>query len=253
MALTVAGHHPPAELCAVDGSCLIIIPRAHNSFQAGRSFFMRRKSNRPVVYLDRPIKVKLIRWLQRVQRIGKRAVVVRHAVLADRLGCSESTVKRAVRELSETGHILKEHIRRPTKGGFLCAYRVRTDVIYRVASFARQANDLLPAGCEMALHRHLEVEKEAVSEEKQNSDRYRRKAHSSINPRLSIKDLLTYARIIGIDNSQRGYLALLARKYGVYDAWEALRIAIESGRALNPVAYAWGIARKWYRKEALAT
>ena len=86
--------------------------------------------SRPVVYLDRPIKTKLIRWLQRMQRIGKRAVVVRHRVLADKLGCSESTVKRAAswkRACPEAPH------RRPSKGGFLC-YRVRTDVIYRTAS-----------------------------------------------------------------------------------------------------------------------
>lgn len=211
--------------------------------------------SRPIVYLDRPIKTKLIRWLQRMQRIGKRAVVVRHRVLADKLGCSESTVKRVVRELEAEGHILKQHIRRPSKGGFLCCYRVRTDVIYRTASFARQADDLLPTGSEIAIQGHLRQRKKVVSRglDKNSNESSR---NGSIHRRASMKDLMLMARVVGIEDSQRGYLWQAARKYGVYEAWEALREAVNAGYPRDRLTrIVWGILRKWYpdqRKEAMA-
>lgn len=208
---------------------------------------------RPVVYLDRRIKVKLIRWIQRLQRISKRAVVVRHGVLADKLGCSESTIKRAVRELVAEGHLLREHMRR-TRGGYLCVYRARLDVIYRTASTLRRAGDLLPNGSELALQALQRSESETVSQASRKGSKYRRTVHESIYPRASLKDLLMYADVLGIPASQRSYLALLARRFGVYDAWHALVIALRSGQARNPVAYAWGVIRRWYpQRKKVAT
>lgn len=189
--------------------------------------------------------------------------MVRHTTLAKRLGCSEVTVRRAIRRLVAAGHIIKGHAVRPTKGGYLCVYRVRTDVIYRTASPRRRAewaanraqDDHLRTTTKQACDAGLGQRKggESKAYRYKYSNKYRRGAHRST--RVTVKDLLTYARILGISDSQRGYLTLLANKYGVYDAWDALLIALESGQARNPVSYAWGVLRKWYpeqRKEAMA-
>lgn len=210
-----------------------------------------------IEYTDRPRKTQLLRLLQRMQRAQGGQVMVRHATLAKRLKCSERTIRRTIDQLVESGHIIKSHAVRPTKGGYLCVYQVRTDVIYRTASPRRRAewainraeSDHLRSTRKQAQDAGLKGPRggERKTYQYKDSNKYRRKpARESIDRQLSIEDFLAYARIAGISDSQRGFLRLLASKFGVYDAWEAFKIALESGRARNPVMYAWGVIRKWY-------
>src|SRR5690606_41629490 len=64
--------------------------------------------------------------------------VIKHKTVAAYLGCSESSVRRSINRLVKQGHIIRSYVSRP-RGGLLCAYFVRTDVIYRRASTFRRA------------------------------------------------------------------------------------------------------------------
>lgn len=63
--------------------------------------------------------------------------------------------------------------------------------------------------------------------------------------------LLQTARLLGVDDAQRGYLRGAALRYGVYEAWRALEIAVQQGRyaVRDLVRIVWGILKQWHQKE----
>ena len=55
------------------------------------------------------------------------------------------------------------------------------------------------------------------------------------------------AKVIGVDDQQRGFLRLAALRYGVREAWRALQIAYEHGyRIADLVRVTWGILKRQY-------
>lgn len=204
-----------------------------------------------VVYLDRRRDVQVMRYLQRLQRVRQTAVVIRHHVFAKKLGCSESTIKRAIRRLVESGHIMRAYMLRPSQGGYLCAYRVRTDVIYRMASTMRRLNDLLPTGCEQALQgplRDAGVRESRISIK--NNNKCRRKRTVFVDKKL-LKGFLSVARAAGASAKQQSYLLGAAYRYGVRETWDALLIALECDYPLDKIdRITWGILKRWFPKEA---
>lgn len=204
-----------------------------------------------VIYLDRRRDVQVMRYLQRLQRVRKTAVAIRHHVFAKKLGCSESTIKRSVRRLVESGHIVRAYLLRPSKGGYLCAYRVRTDVIYRMASTMRRLNDLLPTGCEQALQGPLRGSKGGERRTtNKNNNNYKRKRTGLVDKKL-LKGFLSVARAAGASAKQQSYLLGAAYRYGVRETWDALLIALECDYPLDKIdRITWGILKRWFPKEA---
>lgn len=208
---------------------------------------------RPIIYLDRRRDVKLMRRLQLLQRCRGGVVIIRHRELARRLDMSESTVRRAIEAMVEAGHIVRAYVNRP-RGGKLAAYKVDPDVEYRLASTFRRARAAIeqvigrdkddddagsdgssPGGTEASPHR--------------NNDNYNRsRVHSSVKSvdKQALDALLHTARLLGIDDRQRGWLRGAALKYGVTQAWQALQIAVQSGRyrVADLVRVTWGILKR---------
>src|SRR5690606_972140 len=139
---------------------------------------------------------------------------------------------------------------RPSQGGYLCAYRVRTDVIYRMASTMRRLNDLLPTGCEQALQgplRDAGVRESRISIQKNN--KCRRKRTVFVDKKL-LKGFMSVARAAGVSVKQQSYLLGAAYRYGVCEAWEALLIALDGNYPLNKVdRITWGILKRWFPEE----
>mgnify|MGYP000863139890 CR=1 FL=1 len=212
-----------------------------------------------VIDLDKNRQVDTIRAIQRILRVARKrhgndVVVIRHEELARITGWSVSSVRRSIKELVEDGHIIRTHITRDERGGVLCAYWVRTDVVFRKASLFRRAKRAIeqvrsveesrhdagsdgssPGGTEASPHR--------------NNDNYNRsRVHSSVKSvdKQALDALLHTARLLGIDDRQRGWLRGAALKYGVTQAWQALQIAVQSGRyrVADLVRVTWGILKR---------
>lgn len=64
--------------------------------------------------------------------------------------------------------------------------------------------------------------------------------------KIAMDALLHTARLLGIDDRQRGWLRGAALKYGVTQAWQALQIAVQSGRyrVADLVRVTWGILKR---------
>lgn len=207
------------------------------------------------IYLDKPMQVQLIRYFQRLQRMRGKVIIIKHETVAARLGCSESTARRRINELIKAGHIIRTYVPRPTKGGHLCAYWVRTDVIYRRASMMRQAREKIEQVRARCKRRNNEGLSNAESNGRKTlhtkyNDKDKR-ARRSIN-RDELKALMTVAQSVGIDDKQRGYLRGAAIRYGVREAWNALIIAFEDGYPIRDlVRITWGILKKQYPQEAI--
>lgn len=199
---------------------------------------------KPTIYLDKRRDVEIMRRLQRLQRVRKGPVVIRHQVFADAIGCSVSTLRRSINALVEAGHIRRTHISRPTKGGYLCVYDVRTDVIYRVSSLVRRATraiEQLTSACKQACSGHRGLAESDGSK----SDQYNKYNNNRPADGNRLSDLLLVARAAGIDNNQRGFLRAAAIRFGVTRAWNALVMAVERGYALpDVVKVTWGILKR---------
>src|SRR5690625_194152 len=214
--------------------------------------------SKPTVYLDKGRQTEAIRYIQRVKRVSREGVVVlKNATLADRLNCSESTARRTIKELVDAGHLIKVQVPKPG-GGFLNAYDVDTNIIYRTSSFLRRvrkqvehastmrkANGDAGSGCRCGGG--------SKGFKSKNNNKYKRKRNRSVD-NGDWQALMSVARAAGVDDSQRGYLGIAARRYGVKEAWEALVIAFERGyRVRDLVRVTWGILKRWHNKEAIAT
>lgn len=206
------------------------------------------------VYLDRQRDVDLMRYLQRLQRLRGQVVAIRHKILAKKLGVSESTARRAVDRMVAAGHILRTHITRP-RGGYICVYKVDTNVIYRKASTFRRARRKIE-----------QVERERKADHNghlghNDGTGGNAKSKSNLNTKRAarsdeglLKGLLTVARAMGIDDVQRGYLRGAALRYGVRQAWWALEKAVTSGyRLADLVRVTWGILKNQYPRGVTAT
>lgn len=210
---------------------------------------------RPIIYLDRRRDVKLMQRLQLLQRCRGGVVVIRHGELARRLGVSESTVRRAIEAMVEAGHIIRTYVDRP-RGGKLAAYKVNLHVEYKMASTFRRAR----AAIDQVVGRDKGDDDgplggsssggtEATPQIKNNRNYNSR---SRVNPsvdhvdRTELNALLYTARLLGIDDRQRGWLRGAALKYGVTQAWQALQIAVQSGRyrVADLVRVTWGILKR---------
>lgn len=211
--------------------------------------------SKQTVYLDKRRDVDLMRYLQRLQRLKGGVVVIRHRVLADKIGVSESTVRRAVKDMVEAGHITRGYIKRPSRGGHLCMYRVNLDVIYRKGSFFRQAK----AKFDQLQNDRNDDDKggpgasggsggEALLKNNDNNKLPHDPSPVNSVDKQAMSALLQTARLLGIDDRQRGYLRGAALRYGVYEAWRALEIAVQEGRyrICDLSRIVWGILRKWY-------
>lgn len=212
---------------------------------------------KPVFYLPKTTQVQLMRYFQRLQRMRGQVIVIRHKTVAARLGVSESTARRRINELVKMGHIIRTHVPRPSKGGVLCAYRVNTNVIYRRSSMMRQARERI----EQVANNHKRrndggsgrVENVGIARSSKYNNRYKRKARPSIN-RKELKGLMEVAKMLQVDDKQRGYLKGAALKYGVQEAWNAFVIAVEGGYALpDLVRVTWGILKKQHPWEVVPT
>lgn len=236
--LSLAGRPLPLESPYV--AVYIVLYHKHgDSFRLGRNIFMRQ-----TIYLDKRRDVEVMRRLQRMQRVRRSPVVIRHEVFADLIGCSVSTIRRAINALVESGHIIRTHTPRPTRGGYLCVYHVRTDVIYRVASLVRRAtraieqltNTRKPAP--QAVTRP--PQSSASKDLKVNKDKYNRHKDGH-----HLSHLLLVAKTAGIDDKQRGFLRAAAMRYGVKRAWQALQMAFERGYPRpDLVKVTWGILKQ---------
>lgn len=210
------------------------------------------------VFLSHRRDVDVMRYFQRLQRIGG-SVVIKHKTVAAYLGCSESSVRRSINRLVKQGHIIRTYVSRP-RGGLLCAYFVRTDVIYRRASTFRRAK--------------MKIEQVARAQKLRSQGRFgrisagvgrvknnkrmdnKRSAHPSIDfekERRLLDGLMKTAKVMGIDDTQRGFLRSAARRFGVVEAWTALKIAYESGYLLpDLVKVTWGILKRQYPQGVMA-
>lgn len=208
-------------------------------------------------YLDLQRDVDLMRRLQALQRCRGGVVVIRHRELARRLGVSVATVRRAIDAMVAAGHIVRTYISRPC-GGRLAVYRVQLDVVYRRASTFRRARRAV----ETARGEHFVSGRNGrhdgacgnpaaggVEAKTKNNNQYNRRAGRPSVDRVDTDDLelmLHQARLLGIDDHQRGWLRGAALRYGVMETWTALQIAYESGRYCisDLVRVTWGILRR---------
>lgn len=200
-----------------------------------------------VVYLNHRRDVDLMRYLQRVQQMRGGVVVMRHKTLAAKLGCSESTARRAVERMVRAGHILRTYIPRE-RGGVLCAYRVNRHMIYRRAGLFRKARRKIEqvASTRKTHDEAILGHSPGPGGETIYKNNKKNKRRARIDHRL-LNGLLLTARTAGVDDIQRGYLRAAAMRYGVEEAWRALQIAVESGYALRDVVrVTWGILKKQY-------
>ena len=210
-----------------------------------------------VIFLNHRRDVELLQYLQQLQEEGKwKAVVIRHKVLATYLKCSESSIRRSIYRLVEQGHIIRTYVDRP-RGGKLCAYYVRPDVIYRHASFARRAKRKIEQVLKLK-KRPSQGHSDATSPQRERitqSNDNKRSARPSLPPEEDSKlmdGLMKTAKVIGVDDQQRGFLRLAALRYGVREAWRALQIAYEHGyRIADLVRVAWGILKRQYPEGAM--
>lgn len=198
------------------------------------------------IYLDKRRDVDVIRTLQRMQRARGRSVVVKHRTLADRLGCSESTVRRALDRLEAAGHIKRDHMARE-RGGVLCVYWVRVDVIYRRASIFRRArakSEQLVGNRKRLCDAPYEPQDVPRGRPIQSNKRYRRARR--VDPKM-LKGLMTVAQSVGVDDRQRGWLKGAALRYGVKEAWNALIIAAKDGYSTEKLVHVtWGVLKNQY-------
>lgn len=183
--------------------------------------------------------------------------MIRHRELAARLGVSVATVRRAIDAMVAAGHIRRSYMPRSC-GGRLAVYRVQLDVVYRRASTFRRAG--------RAIGEHFVSKRKQRQEGRRggirsvggeaspqiNNDNYNRsRVHSSVKSvdKKALDALLHTARLLGIDDRQRGWLRGAALKYGVMEAWQALQIAVESGRyrVADLVRVTWGILKRQRR------
>lgn len=195
---------------------------------------------RQSVYLSRQRDVDVIRRLQSLQRGRGGCVMIRHRELARRLGMSVSTVRRAIDELVAAGHIIRAHVPRP-RGGRLAVYRVRLDVVYRRASLLRLAQCALDAAAEQlrgARNRRRDADRSRVSPRgaeappQHNENHNRPGQHPSVDvvDRLGLEVMLDQARMLGVDDTQRGWLRLAAARFGVRRTWEVFLLVARRGR-----------------------
>lgn len=195
---------------------------------------------RQTVYLSRQRDVDVIRRLQLLQRGRCGCVMIRHRELARRLGMSVSTVRRAIDELVADGHIVRTYVPRP-RGGRLAVYRVRLDVVYRRASLLRLAQCALDVAAEQsrsARKRRRDADRSRVEPRgaeappQHNENHNRPGQHPSVDvvDRLGLEVMLAQARMLGVDDTQRGWLRLAAAKYGVRRTWEMFLILAQRGR-----------------------
>lgn len=210
---------------------------------------------RPIIYLDRRRDVKLMQRLQLLQRCRGGVVIIRHRELAKRLDMSESTVRRAIEAMVEAGHIVRAYVNRP-RGGKLAAYKVDLDVEYRLASTFRRAR----AAIEQVIGRDKDDDDagsggsspggtEASPQIKDNENHNRvpgRDPSVQYVDKTAMDALLHTARLLGVDDRQRGWLRGAALKYGVHRTWQALQIAVQSGRyrVADLVRVTWGILKR---------
>lgn len=205
-----------------------------------------------VIYLTHRRDVELLRFLQRMQRARGRSVVMKHSTLARRLGCSESSARRSVDRLVQSGHLLRTYLSRP-RGGRLCVYWVHPDVIYRRASTPRRAKEKieqLVTTCKRRsrgrLRRIPDPGGESLYPNRDNKRPARRSLLGERDKEL-LGGLMEVAKTVGIDDRQRGFLRSAALKYGVREAWRALQIAVDGGYMLSDlVKVTWGILRRQY-------
>lgn len=211
---------------------------------------------RRVIFLEKQTDVDLLTYVQEIQTRTKKPVVVKHQTLVQKLGRSESTIRRAIRRLVKSGHLLRTYVNRD-RGGRLCAYWVRPDVVYQKASIFQRAKakiDQLRHQLETAPKPPSEASLKVESGQpsirlKSNKRNNKRSAHPSIDSKEvdMLPGLLQTAKAIGVDDQQRGFLRLAALRYGVREAWRALQIAYEHGYALaDLVRVTWGILKRQY-------
>src|SRR5690625_1288419 len=167
----------------VKASCIYYYTTRRRFLPPRRIFSLRQ-----TLYLDTRREVEIIRLLQRMQTRRTSPVVIRHEVLAEMIGCSESSVRRAVTKLVQAGHIMRTYITRTTKGGRLCVYKVRTDVIYRAASLLRRASqaiEQLQNASKPAPGGRSEAPKGRARKgfRSKNNNKYRRKRNRSVDNR----------------------------------------------------------------------
>lgn len=210
------------------------------------------------IYLDLQRDVDLMRRLQRLQRCRGGVVVIRHRELAARLGVSVATVRRAIDAMVAAGHIQRSYMPRPC-GGRLAVYRVALDVVYRRASTFRRAGRALGEHFVSTRKRRQEGRRSGLrsvggeaSPHRNNENYNRPRAHPSGKSvdKQALDALLHTARLLGIDDRQRGWLRGAALKYGVHRTWQALQIAVQAGRyrVADLVRVTWGILKRQHQQ-----
>lgn len=207
------------------------------------------------IYLDLQRDVDLMRRLQRLQRCRGGVVVIRHRELAARLGVSVATVRRAIDAMVAAGHIRRSYMPRPC-GGRLAVYRVPLDVVYRRASTFRRAGRAIGEHFVSTRKRRQEGRRGGLRSVGGEASPHRNNENHNRVPgrdpsvdhvdKAAMDAMLHTARLLGIDDRQRGWLRGAALKYGVHRTWQALQIAVQSGRyrVADLVRVTWGILKR---------
>lgn len=201
-----------------------------------------------VIYLDKPRHVRILHSFLATQTHCKaHCTISTHTKLATKFGVSLATIKRDLAELEKQGYIRKGHIQR-NRGGFLCIYWVVAGIIFKVKSFLRKANELVQSyrkDASQANFNHVADNgtKSFINTNKDNTS----DTHSSI-PDSELEGLMTVADHLPVtlDDTQKSYLELAAKKFGVTRTWIALLRAVQTGKygANEVVRVVWCILKR---------
>lgn len=179
--------------------------------------------------------------------------LIRLQVLAEKFNVSVSTMRRYLDQLHAEGYITWEYAPRKRYGGRLRRYFVAESTLREV--FGERFIDKRLKQEQASEATSDDGQSKRIDSELEPTTNKLQAPHSSVvyEDEISLDDLLQVARNLyingrpaSLNDSQRGFLVLAARKYGVTKAWYALQRAVEAQK-YSPdelIRIVWAILKK---------